>query len=169
MDNRLGSIEFPSDTMFGICIVSIESPRVSPERVAIRDGLSNILEHLYEDIGRSGRLTKLQGQSSKVGEYAKPLLYNRRTDVIGRLMTEVAVIAIIASHLDLREKIVKDRLEVSPLAEEDRFCIQMQRTLQRKQTIKLFFERSGLSSKKIQDGFRFIFGRSFANFLKDMS
>jgi len=172
-DNALGTIELPAHVPLEVCLITINQQKLDVPELKRKSGLEEILEDLYSRVGRSGELTHLQGRGSNVEDYATVLIKNRRTDVIGRLITEAAVLNTMASQLDLQEKHGKNSLEMPPLNDTEMNRVinevsKMQASLDGKHTIKLFSERSGISPKKIQECFRFVFGRSFAQTLKDM-
>ena len=172
-DNEIGNIEIPAGIDISLCLIAIEKSKVPDKFGKNRSGLELILKDLYSKVRPYGHFKSFSSADSQVDNYAKLLIKNDRTDVVGRLLTEAAVLNLMAEQLDLQEKGENDQLVSSPLTESEMDRIlsavsDMQNDMEGKHTIKLFSKRTGLSPKKIQDGFQFIFGLSFAGFLKDL-
>ncbi|MGB6153787.1 MAG: BLUF domain-containing protein [Pricia sp.] len=172
-DNELGSINFPPDVVLEISIIVIERSKINGEKKDRQSSLDYILRDLFLKVKPNGYFKDFGGHESKVADHAKVLIQNKRTDVIGRLITEAAILNTMAAQLDSQDKREKAELEPAPLVEGEMQRIlsavsNMQSNVHKHHTIKLFSKRVGLSPKKIQEGFRYLFGRSFANFLKDV-
>lgn len=172
-DNELGFINLPANVPLGISIIVIERSKIVEEKKDRRNSLDYILKDLFSKVAAHGYFRNFGGSQSKIHEYARVLIQNERIDVIGRLITEAAILNTMAAQLDTQEKSEKEELELAPLVESEMQRIQsavsnMQITVHKQHTIKLFSKRTGISPKKLQEGFRFLYGRSFANFLKDV-
>lgn len=172
-ENEMNTVTLPGKIKIKVCIIALEKSEIPSKNLIRRDGLRLILKDLYSKASAKGYFNDFGGARSKVHDYSKILIENRRTDVVGRLVTEAAILNMMAEQLDTHERSVSNSLELSPLdhRELERILIavsDMKSSMDGRHTIKLFASRTALSPKKIQEGFRFFFGRSFANFLKDL-
>jgi len=172
-DDQMSTIVLPEKTDVRLCAVAIEKSDIPSKDLIRRDGLKLILKDLYSKAGPQGYFENFAAVRSKVRDHVKILIENPRTDVIGKLVTEAAVLNMMAAQLEAHERSIVDASEASPLKNKELERIlagvsDMRLAMDRPHTIKLFASRTALSPRKLQDGFRFLFGRSFAGFLKDL-
>ena len=171
-NTSINLISLPKNIAIQLSVILVDRNEVSSDTNSFRGGLGSILKDLYSKVPDNESFKHLGGVSSNVEKYAKALVKNRRTDVVGRLITEAAVLNTMAAQLETHEKSTKDKFEVSKLSDYElerllNAVVDMQRNIDNPHTIALFSKRVGISPKKIQEGFRFLFGQTFASFLKD--
>lgn len=108
--------------------------------------------------------------SPLTAKYANILVENKRTDAVGKLLVEGAVANTLASQVenhDLNKNVVKiglklsntEILKMSEIAEY--IAVNIEKSLNIDELSKEF----GLSPKKLQAGFRHLFGESLGNFI----
>lgn len=172
-DNDLNVVTLPKDTALKLSVIIIEKPELPEDLNISKSDLESILDDLYLKVRSKGRFRHFGGINSTIDQYVRVLIENERTDVLGRLITRAAVLNTMVAQLDTHEKNIKGELETSPLSNDELERIlssvkNMQLKLHEQHTIQIFSAKTGISPKKLQMGFRFLFGSSFAKFLKKL-
>ena len=172
-ENDMNVVTLPKGVNLKLSVIIIEKFEKSANSITPVSDLDTIMEDLYLKVKSKGRFRHFGGVNSTIDQYVRVLIENERTDVLGRLVTRAAILNTMAAQLDTHEKNLAGQLEVSPLANDELERIlsavkQMQIQLQKPYTIESFSSETGISPKKLQMGFRFLFGLSFAKFLKKL-
>ena len=170
-DNDINVVTLPKNIQLKLSVIIIEKHDFSNNKSLFKSDLDSIMDDLYQKIRSNGRFRHFGGVNSTIDQYVRVLIDNERTDVLGKLITRAAVLNTMAAQLDTQEKNVSGQLETSPLSNSELERIlsavkKMQLEMQEPRTIQLFAKDTGISPKKLQMGFRFLFGTSFARFLK---
>ena len=106
-------------------------------------------------------------------KYAKIAIKNERTNVSGRLLTQSAIIQILATQYEAYEAEKNNDEFKSPLKENDLEKIvklgdYISENMSSKLTVKELSKVSGLSPLKLQEGMRFLHGKSLNSFIRDV-
>ncbi len=106
----------------------------------------------------------------KTTEYVKLLIKNRKSGLVGRLITESSIFQILASQLENHDKEIKNP-HISPKLsrKEINLTIKLSESISRKLEQNLSIIElcsiSGLSPKKLQMGFRHLYGMTVSRFI----
>ena len=172
-DNDLNVVTLPKKINLKLSVIIIEKARFPKNSIISKTDLDSIIDDLYLKVRSKGRFRHFGGVNSTMDQYVRVLMDNERTDVLGRLVTRAAVLNTMAAQLDTHEKNLKGQQETSPLSDSElerilKLVKEMQLEMHEPHTIQLFSKDAGISPKKLQMGFRFLFGASFAQFLKKL-
>ena len=168
-------IVFPADVPLKISALFL----LNPKEVSFDDEESHskyfektildTIKHLEE----SGQ-EKYFGQiDTSTAKYAEFLIDNERTDVVGRLMSKASTINTLASQFQNYKENEERPDETSPLDSDElngiiELSTYIGNNLDKELTIANLSKRSGLSPKKLQQGFKFLFGDTLNNIIKNI-
>ena len=109
-----------------------------------------------------------------INQYIEILLRNNRTDIIGRLMTKSAIFSIIAIQLqrftDSEGKTLIKKKNIS--SQELNIILEVvnrvKKNLDENITINYLEQETGLNRKKLQRGFKYLFGKNINEYVREL-
>ncbi|WP_149273325.1 BLUF domain-containing protein [Pareuzebyella sediminis] len=163
----------PNNIELKLSVIIVKKEKIAEQELIKRSNLSNILNDIFAKIGNDMPYRYFGGISAETEKYARVLIENKRTDVIGKLLTEASALNTLAAQLDDRDKYMSGKDKFTNLSKEQLervvvVCDEISRNLSQAHTIESIVKETGLSAKKLQEGFRFLFGVSVAHFVKNL-
>lgn len=135
----------------------------------IRNGIADIFMNLeeFDSYRYLGRIRP------KMGEIEKLLIHHGKKGVVGRLMTESFILRILASQLQgHNEETNSPQLDTNLRKKEIKKVLKLAQTLSRRLSESLNIDEmaqlTGLNPKKLQSGFRHLFGMSINEYHKNL-
>jgi AraC-like DNA-binding protein len=142
-------------------------------KIIDRVNLSKILKDVFAKMGDKNPSRYFGAITTDIGKYAQILIENKRTDAVGKLLTEGAALNTLAAQMEQHDKssektrssgsLSNDELERIVVASDE-----ISKNLDQAYTIEDISRETGISPKKLQEGFRFLFGESVAVFIKNL-
>ena len=135
----------------------------------LRSSLADIFENIRDD-----EPYKYFGHIlPKTAKFVKMLISNPQAGIAGRLLIEAAILNILASQLIAQDAEKKLPALNTPLSKEELSKVvsltqYISDHLSEELTIDILKSESGLSPKKLQIGFRHLYGESVSNFTKNV-
>lgn len=170
-DDNPNVVILPKDIQLQISVIILRNRKIALDGTVRRLNLSGIVKDIFVKMGEGEPQRYFGGITTSIEPYAKILIENKRTDAVGKLMTEAAALNTLAAHLEHRDKSLDSKKEFIGLSKEELERIvlitdKMSKNLDQPYTIEQISKDSGISPKKLQEGFRFLFGESVAGFVK---
>ena len=137
------------------------------------DYLRSSLKDIFEDISDDEPYKYFGHILPRTAEYVDMLISNDQSGIAGRLMTEASILNILASQLiDHESEKSLSALHVELSKEELRKIIALaeyiSQNLNEKLNIDTLKNTSGLSPKKLQTGFKHLYGKSVYNYIRNV-
>ncbi|MDC6405913.1 MULTISPECIES: BLUF domain-containing protein [Maribacter] len=132
--------------------------------------LETALEDITSFISKEKPFSYYGEISPLTSKYASILIENKRTDAVGKLLVEGAVVNTLASQVEHHD-VTKEEIKISfPLSNTEILRISevaehIAENIDRSLNIDHLSKTFGLSPKKLQAGFRHLFGESLGNFI----
>ncbi|MGB7395698.1 MAG: BLUF domain-containing protein [Pricia sp.] len=164
----------PSGIEFKVSVLIITQKKIDgdskfKERLNLSKVLDDVLAKMEDD--RPHRY--FGGITNDIEKYAKVLIENKRTDAVGKLLTEGAALNTLASQLDQHDKNHNGKWNSGSLSKDEleRIVVisdKISKNLDQAYTVEQISRETGIAPKKLQEGFRFLFGESVAVFVKNL-
>ncbi|MBC2837774.1 AraC family transcriptional regulator [Robiginitalea sp. SC105] len=163
-------IRIPADTKLKISVIWLLRTRLEPRNGSPAPRTTQKLVHILE--GMNGKASYFGSLRPATARYVSVLIDNTKPGVVGRLLTEAAILNILASQLDHYRKTIRNEPSDAPLGESEIGKIlelgnEIVGHLDRDYTVGGLSVKSGLNPKKLQAGFRYLYGSSVSNFIRD--
>ncbi|WP_124981524.1 BLUF domain-containing protein [Nonlabens xiamenensis] len=163
-------VTIPSDTPIKLSVIFIDQKQL--QRTQQGESIRLAIKRITDELDEKASFKYIGDFTPETSVFATQLLNLKRNDIIGRLMLEANVYNIIASQLDdhLRNQDNPDQNE-SPLSKDELYEIinlydYIRENLELEHTIKELALESGLTAKKLQIGFGYLYGSSVNNFVQ---
>lgn len=135
--------------------------------------LRSSLADIFEDITDDEPYKYFGHILPKTAKFVKRLISNPHVGIAGRLLIEAAILNILASQLIAQDEEKNLPALNTPLSKEELQKIvsltqYISENLSEEITIDVLKKKSGLSPKKLQGGFRHLYGESVSNFTKNV-
>jgi len=172
-DENPNVVILPDNIELKLSVIILRKEHLKSQPILQRANLSNILEDVFAKMGDDDPYRYFGGISNEIEKFAKVLIENKRTDVVGKLLTEGAALNTLAAQLDQHDRNVGQENISSTLSRDEleRIVIisdTISKNLNQAYTTDDISKETGLSPKKLQEGFRFLFGESVAVFVKNL-
>lgn len=163
----------PNRVELKISVIILRQENLNNSTILNRANLSKILDDVFAKMGDEIPYRYFGGITTNIEKYAKVLIENKRTDVVGKLLTEGAALNTLAAQLEQHDKKINEEADSSSLSKDEleRIIVisdDISKNLHRTYTIQDMSRENGISSKKLQKGFCFLFGESVAVFIKNL-
>lgn len=162
-------IHIPSDTHLKISVIWLHRAFINKkngtEEPRTKQRLAEILRGVSREVSHFG------GLRPRTAEQVRVLIENTKPGVVGRLLTEAAILNILASQLDHYRK--KDEGEApAPLSRKEIRRVlglgeEIVAHLDRNYTVSDLSRKARMNPKKLQAGFQHLYGCSVSNFIRD--
>jgi AraC-like DNA-binding protein len=172
-DQNPNVVILPNGVELKISVIMLRQEDLKESAILNRPSLAHILKDIFAKIGNESPFRYFGGITTKIENYAKVLIENKRTDVVGKLLTEGAALNTLAAQLDQHDKNDAQDIDTGSLSRDEleRIVVigdDISKNLGQPYTIEEISRKTGMSSKKLQEGFRFLFGESVAVFVKNL-
>jgi len=162
-----GGIDFES------CYLIITPKLLENHDTKLSLDLKSKLSEIFADVNIDEPYRYFGDIDSRTGLFAEIIVKNERTDLVGRLLTEGAVMNMLASEIeahdyDLRTSDFQPDLSKAELSRITELGDYIRQNLDEKITIKDLWEHVGLSPKKLQRGIKFLYGYSANQYLTNI-
>ncbi|GAA0873051.1 hypothetical protein GCM10009117_21980 [Gangjinia marincola] len=163
---------FAKDEKLEMCFVLIDKTKLSATDT--NRGEVRQLEHLLSEILDKETTDKpyryLGDIDTLTAQYAEILTENTNTDAVGRLITEGAVLNMLASQIEAHDNdsvndVFDIKLSKSELSKITKIGTFVSEHIARKIPVEELSREYGLSPKKLQAGTRFLYGESVGKFI----
>lgn len=172
-ESRTNVIEIDANTKLKCSIILIMKNQFQDKDSSRREFLKSTLQSVLEIVDENDSYKYFGEINFNIAQYAKVLIKNKRTDAIGRLTTESAVLRTLSAQLESLEESKERPSVASPInsSEIDKILElnnYIGKNLSSKLTIQELSKKSGLGPKKLQAGMRFLYGESINTFIKNV-
>ena len=167
-ENRT-TVRIPANTHLKISVIWLH--RVSINKHNGRDAPRTRLRlaELLQDVGPA--FSHFGGLRPRTAELVRILIENTKTGVVGRLLTEAAILNILASQLDHYRKQDQGEAPASLTQKEIQRVLglgeEIVAHLDRNYTVSDLSKKARMNPKKLQAGFQHLYGCSVSNFIRD--
>lgn len=167
--NSPNIVIFPANVHIRLSAIFVkEKVKVpNPKRKTI---LETAIEEITSFIDRDAPFSYYGEINPLTAKYAKILVDNTRTDAVGKLLIEGAAVNTLATQVDNHDANKNDTKLSFPLNNTETLKISevaehIAEHIDQSLTIEQVSKKFGLSPKKLQAGFRHLFGESLGNFI----
>ena len=162
-------VTFPANVHLRLSAIFVKSV-VRPSNAKRRTILESALDDITSFIQKDKPFSYYGEISPMTSKYAKILVDNNRMDAVGKLLVEGAVINTLASQVEHHDAAKEEAKIGFPLTNSEILKISeiaeyIAENIDRSLNIDHLSKTFGLSPKKLQAGFRHLFGESLGNFI----
>ncbi|MBC2839270.1 helix-turn-helix transcriptional regulator [Robiginitalea sp. SC105] len=164
----------PANVPFKSCYLIVNPKLLKKADFKAKNHLEAYLQELISRSGQEGPFRLLGSIDTKIGQYVETIVNNRRTDLVGRLLTEGAVIGMLASQLEAHREdqamgtALPTDLSASELERVRDLADNIRDHIERKITLEDMAREIGLPVKKLQKGIRYLYGHSAHEFISNI-
>lgn len=173
-DGRGAEFGIPQGIEFKCCYIILE-----PQKLAISDNInvsslqSDLKDVFAPFLDKDKSFRFFGGINTKIAEFATILIENERTDVIGRLLAEGALMNMLAFQIEAhdREKNIDKILPTLGKAELSKITNLgdlVRENISDRPSIKELAKMIGLSRSKLQTGVKYLYGCTVNQFVKNI-
>ncbi len=172
-DHTVADFVIPGGEPLQSCYLILKTHLITEADLKIKTQLETHLENLFR-VGQKQRAYRYLGQiDTQTGHFVETIIKNQRTDLVGRLLTEGAVMGMLASQLESHQQeqtINGQRPELSlPEFEKIKGLTEMIRNNPgEKISVEDLAARLGFSPRKLQRGIRIVYGYSAHEFITNV-
>lgn len=171
--HKKNTIILPANVPLKISVLILIEDELTDDKLMGRSNLSKTLKRVFTKIEDNISFKYIGGVESSLESHAKMLIENQRTDIIGRLITEGSVLHTLASHLEDHERSSSGSSSISGLSESDLQKVmalsdEIYKEIGNNYTMEKLSASSGLSPRKLQRGFQYLFGETVGNFIRNV-
>ncbi|WP_052184136.1 BLUF domain-containing protein [Psychroserpens sp. Hel_I_66] len=170
--NSISEFKIPSDKNFKCCYLIINPKNFEYSNSNKKALQINLSETLADIIGK--KTYRYFGDIDlKTGLFAEIIIKNNRTDLVGRLLIEAAVLNMLASQIIAHDKDKKTEsfqpdLSLEELSKLSNIGDYIKDNFGKRISIGEISGETGLSPKKLQAGFRFLYGYSVNQYISNV-
>ena len=163
----------PSNIKYQCCYLIINPNQLKDSPTKIKGQLEQNLSEIFAEVDTEEPYRYFGNIDLRTGLFAEIIVKNQRTDLVGRLLTEGAILNMLASQIeahdhDMNTKSFQPELSKSELVKISSIGDYLKENIGGKVTIKNLAEHLGLSPKKLQSGVRFLYGYSVNQYLTNL-
>ena len=156
-------IKIPKGVHLKISLISIKEENSIKFKNYDENALQSYIDELFSDIEDLKPYRYLGKTRPKTGEYVKLLIENKKEGIVGRLLTESCIKSILASQIDYHDiEGVDEELSPKLTQTEIKKVLELSKyiaeNLSKAVKIEELKEVSGLNSRKLQIGFKYLYG-----------
>ena len=162
----------PAKKKFKCCFLIVDFELLKKSSVQMRKGLADNLEEILRNAGSDRPYRYFGDIDLKTGSFAETIVNNRRTDVVGRLLTEGAISSMLATQMeayDLGRKsgISAGDLSGLELSKISRIGDYVKDNIKTKVNLPDLCKALAISPKKLQLGVRLLYGSTVAGYVQN--
>lgn len=165
--------KIPGNIKYQCCYLILSLFDLKNSNVNTKRYLELNLEEIF-DLNTTERPYRYFGNIDvRTGAFAKIVIENKRTDLVGRLLTEGAILNMLASQIeahdyDENENSFLPNLQKAELSKLTKLGDFIKANVHKKILVKEVSQHLGMNSKKVQSGIRFLYGYSLGQFISNI-
>ena len=165
--------KIPSGKLFKCCYLIINPKRFQDSTANLKTQLQVDLNDIFQDISEKRPYRYFGDVDVRTGLFVEIIVKNNRTDLVGRLLTEGAVLNMLASQIhahdhDKNTESFQPDLSIEELNKLSDIGDYVKANLGKKLSIADISYHTGLPPKKLQLGFKFLFGYSVNQYISNI-
>ena len=163
----------PGKKDFRCCYLILEPSILGKSDILIRKQLADSLSGMLQDAGPERPYRYLGDIDLNTGHFAETIVDNRRTDLVGRLLTESAISSMLATqmeaqHIDHKSGIANLDLSSVELSKICKIGDYVTAHIKSKVNLPEICKALEMNPKKLQKGVRLLYGCSVASFVQNL-
>lgn len=171
--NTSAEFKIPKYNKYQSCYLIIEPNLLEESKTYTKAQLKHHLSEIFSNLGTPKPYRYFGDIDFRTGLYADVIVKNERTDLVGRLLTEGAILNMLASQIEAHDNDIKTENLQPNVSKEELLKISelgdfIQSNLSGKISVENLSNEVGISSKKLQAGVRFLFGHSVNEFITNI-
>lgn len=172
-ESQKADFKIPGGELLQSCYLILHPDIIGDTNFKAQSHLDEYLDAIFQKSSANGPYRYLGDIDTETGKYVETLIHNDRTDLVGRLVTEGAILGMLASQLDSHKQ-EKDgnnpriSLSLSELERIKGLTEMIQNHPEDKPSIEHLADQLGLSQKKLQRGIRHVYGYSAHEFITNV-
>ncbi|QCX01335.1 helix-turn-helix domain-containing protein [Aggregatimonas sangjinii] len=157
--------KIPGKIRFESCFLIIEPNKLDNRRSNTKTQLKAHLSEIFGEANAKQSYRYFGNIDFRTGFYTERIVKNKRTDLVGRLLVESAILGMLASQIAAHDHDIDTESLQPDLTKEELSGIALmgdyiKENIGEKLPVKELSRRTGLSPKKLQSGVRFLYGHS---------
>lgn len=163
----------PSNKKYQCCYLIISPVEMKKSNVNSKRYLELNLEEIFNKESTERPYRYFGNIDIRIGTFAKIIINNKRTDLVGRLLTEGAILNMLASQIEAHDHdqnadSFMPNLQKAELSKFTKLGDYIKENVQRKISVKQVSAYLGMNPKKVQAGIRFLYGYSLGQFISNI-
>ena len=165
--------EFPANTKLEIAVVIIDVELLGSLQIRNAKRMHLSIKKIFRNIPQDQPYRYLGDINAETAKYASIICENNNTTLVGELLTEGAVLNMMASQIkayeqDLKNESTQSTLTTSELSKISSLGDHIINNIESKITIIELSKHFGLSPKKLQIGIRHLYGDSVGHYILNL-
>ena len=166
-------ILFPKNVKLEISVIILDVEKLEKSECKVRHNLEFALDEVATYL-EEGKTFKYFGNiDPRTAAYSQNLIYNKRTDAIGKLMSEGAIMNTLASQIRSHDEAMVGAKFSAPLSPRELNKIAqisdfITKDLATNVSVKILSSEFGISPKKLQLGCQYLYGESINNLISNL-
>ncbi|MDO1501353.1 BLUF domain-containing protein [Winogradskyella maritima] len=163
--DQTNDVVLPANTDLQISVIILMTERLKDAQVGSRHFLQKTLQQTFSFVDSQTSFKHYGEINPKTSEFAKILIENKRTGVVGRLLTEASVLNTLASQLE-NLKVAKLKQSQNKLVDDSTLrkviglSAYISDNISQRLSVNELAMESGLSPKKLQRAMKYLYGCS---------
>ncbi|MFD2562349.1 BLUF domain-containing protein [Aquimarina rubra] len=171
---KKSKFEIPGNTKFECCYLIINPKSLGLHSTnSISKQLRSNLNEIFDNT-KEGKPYRYFGDiDARIGTFARIVIRNKRTDLVGRLLTQAGVLNMLASQIeahdhDLNTESFQPTLTKEELSKITELGDYIRKNISNKLTVSELSREIGMSLKKLQSGIQFLYGYSANQYITNL-
>ncbi len=169
-DHLENKITLPGNTKLNISFIYITENELLQNKITKSNYLQASLSDIFTQLEHRENYQFFGRVRPKTAEYVKLLIDNRKIGLVGRLITESSIFQILISQLENHDEEIQNPQISSALSRNEinsviRISEKISRKLEHNLSVEELCKMSGLSPRKLQMGFRYLYGMTVSRFI----
>lgn len=172
-DHTVADFVIPGGEPLQSCYLILKTHLITEADLKIKTQLETHLENLFR-VGQKQLAYRYLGQiDTQTGHFVETIIKNERTDLVGRLLTEGAVMGMLASQLESHQQehlgtVKRPELSIADFEKIKNLTEIIRDNPGEKIAVDDLAARLGFSSRKLQRGIRIVYGYSAHEFITNV-
>ena len=163
----------PANEDFSCCYLILDPWALDNSGVPIRKQLAKSLLNILHDIGKERPYRYFGDIDLNTGKFASIIVNNKRTDVVGRLLTEGAILNLLAGQIEAYNLSKSHTTAMPDIGSAELIRITkigdyVTANIGMKVNIPDICDALGINAKKLQAGVRLLYGHSVARYVQNL-
>ncbi|WP_343762292.1 AraC family transcriptional regulator [Gangjinia marincola] len=171
--DEVNEVVIPADTPLKISVISVLEDRMQHLKNTDRSILGTYLEEIFTEISNDKPYRFLGKIRISTANYVRIIMDHQKKGVVGRLLAESSILNILASQLDYHDQETEAERLNYPIKESELERVVdlgefVASRINKPISIEDLKRESGLSPKKLQLGFRYLYDRSINGYISNV-
>lgn len=169
-ENAAVEIVFPAKKKLEIAVIVLDNNLLGNQNIRNAQRMHTCIQHLFEQVLTDSPFRHIGSIDTATKEYASIVCENKKSDIVGELLTEGAVFNMFASQIeafnrDINEAPNKSNLMQSELSRITTIGDYILKNLDNSPTVKSISKEFGFSPGKLQKGVKFLYGDTVGRYI----